>query len=420
MTLPYGSNKQIIRSQNNIYLHTVANLIHKSIFLSLMFLCACNWIIYNLNILTVFSILLVFIMLKKVLLSVALLAVSTSLTSCSYYKNWMGKGTKTETEKELEASEHSMDPRPDVNPNDSEGTLLGLPQGKPHMHPNNIRAVRPMDECVDGRYKSPSDKVQTLGYLKPGYKLPEPKKPYTYHGEHKKPVHKKKATPKVVKKDTYNAEAPKQEMDNKPMMHEDPAPVAVPAPVATPMKAPEAPVAPAQGMTPHTTAPVVAPVPAPVPAPAPMKAPEAPAAPSMSAPVAPTASLPTAPVVSSSPTAPAAVQAPSNTVSMGRITNLDYQEAEVDISATNTAILDQIAVDLKTSPTKNVRIQSYGYAKDANPTEARRNSLQRAIKIRKYLIDKDVNASRISVNAVEDVSNKSNRVEISFEELKAQ
>jgi hypothetical protein len=98
-----------------------------------------------------------------------------------------------------------------------------------------------------------------------------------------------------------------------------------------------------------------------------------------------------------------------------KVANLEYSSTEVEMSPLNIVALSSIVNDLKTSQTLKAKIQSYAYSQDGNMSDARRISLQRAIKIRKYLIDNDINASRISVNAIEDSTSRLNKVEIQLE-----
>lgn len=132
---------------------------------------------------------------------------------------------------------------------------------------------------------------------------------------------------------------------------------------------------------------------------------------------------PNAPVASSETKTEQVAKADSSSITasttVGRIAALDYLDSELEIAAQKQPVLDAIVEDMKKDPNKIVKIQSYGYSKDGNASEARRNSFQRAIKVRKYLIDREISASRISVNAIDDAANKLNRVEIMFEESKA-
>jgi outer membrane protein OmpA-like peptidoglycan-associated protein len=98
-----------------------------------------------------------------------------------------------------------------------------------------------------------------------------------------------------------------------------------------------------------------------------------------------------------------------------RMSALQYTDNDIELKAEHMAMLDKIIADLKSDASKTVKVQSYGFSKSGDAIEARRNSLQRAIKIRKYLIEKDVSASRISVHAIEDSSNTQNKVELQIE-----
>lgn len=105
---------------------------------------------------------------------------------------------------------------------------------------------------------------------------------------------------------------------------------------------------------------------------------------------------------------------PTNTSS--RASFIEFQEDDVELSATNTTIIENLINDLKASTTLVAKIHSYGYSSSGNSSEARRKSLQRAIKIRKFLIDNDISPSRISVNSIDDSGNTTNKVEIMLED----
>ncbi len=97
----------------------------------------------------------------------------------------------------------------------------------------------------------------------------------------------------------------------------------------------------------------------------------------------------------------------------GSVSVLQYFNNSIDLNQEHIAVLEKIIADLKTNSIKSIKINSYSNSKDV--IEARRSALQRAIKIRKYFIEKDIAASRISVQAVEDQSNIDNKVEIVVE-----
>ncbi len=99
-----------------------------------------------------------------------------------------------------------------------------------------------------------------------------------------------------------------------------------------------------------------------------------------------------------------------------KVANLEYTSNEVEMSVVNMATLSSVVSDLKSSQNLKAKIHSYAFSDSGNMSDARRTSLQRAIKIRKYLIDNDISASRISVNAIEDSNSRMNKVEIQLAE----
>jgi hypothetical protein len=278
---------------------------------------------------------------------------------------------------------------------------------KPVMKPSNEMEG---EVCFPYRYANEKDKTQTLGTLRPrGEATPvnTQAKP-AFMGEdltaEKKVVKPKKrrvakAKP-AVQKDAYNEET--KPVVTAPVEQKPIEPV---TPVEQPKITPPAPVTPAS--------PVVAPTPV---APEMPKAKEgdagtvAPATPSSTAPSITPENKPGASSHTSSITNAAPVVAPAT-----KVANLEYSSTEVEMSPLNIVALSSIVNDLKTSQNLKAKIQSYAYSQDGNMSDARRISLQRAIKIRKYLIDNDINASRISVNAIEDSTSRLNKVEIQLE-----
>jgi hypothetical protein len=372
-------------------------------------------------------------MLKKVLIIAGLAALSTTMSSCSYVNKSIDKFRENNsTECGNKGICENSPAEVESVPVESVITHHKCHDGcQEHQHEYRVKVTHRMPQevsaedaclkevsCVEITYTTVADKVQTLGYISADSPLPELKecyKPVVHKKVHQQPKVKKKQ----IKKDSYNKPVKKVE-EPTPVIEGTsqvaPAPVAIEenpntvAPVAPTLSTPTTPTPGATGTTATPPASVVAPT-----------------TPSVLVPHSDNTNAQKMPGTAHDMganqhlTAPAMnnEQVPSgSTMSVGRIATLDYQETQVDVPSSGTVTLDQIADDLKNNPSKNVKIQSYAYAKDGNATEARRNSLQRAIKVRKYLIDKDVNASRISVNAIEDINNKLNKVEVSIEEPK--
>ena len=96
-------------------------------------------------------------------------------------------------------------------------------------------------------------------------------------------------------------------------------------------------------------------------------------------------------------------------------TSLEFNQSDVDLSESHKIALLELANKVKGQQNFVLKLQSYGSVASSDIAEARRISLQRAIKARKFLIEHEVNPNNISVNAVEDSVNKSNRIEIKIE-----
>ena len=381
------------------------------------------------------------------------------LTSCSKVTSWFSSSEKSKPETYVEdVNESEMKDVQDVASDPQRDKMwahhdetLGMHAKKHAKHHRSHNDVAPKTivsnqqipgqscNCVDVMYNSTSDKEQTLGTLRPGYVMPTQKHAYVHHEEAKKKVVKKKVAKKAPKK---KAE-PKAEMTTMPTenvqspvmpltMHNE-SPAIATAPVQPQASAPVAPAMPTAPQVPNKAEQPAAQSNAPI-APAQQSAPvQAPALPALAAPsepvkeelpVMPSVQAPAAPAIPAAPQAqskveqPASPSQPNGNVVFGRITDLTFTEAELQLSATHTALLDKVIEDLKQHPAKHIKIQSYAFSSSSNASEARRNSYQRAIAVRKYLIDRDILATRISVNAFEDVNNKSNKIELTLEDTK--
>lgn len=251
--------------------------------------------------------------------------------------------------------------------------------------------MHPVDEltgyvCYPYQYQTKQDAAQTLGFLdgngvsehhhhaadafsnsdiaeqKPVIKKQKPKK---------RKAKKQKPAPEIVK-DAYNEDAKPQSHFQEKKVEE-----------ITPAPTPEVMTAPMTQLPPAEQKP-------------------------MSLPELPTESTP----------APVATAAPNNNYG-GRTAVIDFTEKEVELTPDQATALNSIADDLKGADGLVVKIRSYGHASDGNTSEARRKSLQRAIKVRKYLLDKDINPSRISVNSIDDSQNSLNKVEIMLENARS-
>ncbi len=278
--------------------------------------------------------------------------------------------------------------------------------------------MKPADDmsghvCFPYKYSSESDKTQTLGMLKSGVTKDVVTKQYvgedlTSEKKVAKPKKRKVSKPKpAVKKDAYEEQiksAPQTEVESKPVQPvvvEQPKESVV-SPVVTPQPAelPKAKEGDAGVITPS----------APVQSTPPTVAPQAPVAPSP----APQDKTVAPQSQTSSMSSGASVAGGLN--NNAKVANLEYTSNEVEMSVVNMATLSNIVSDLKNTQNLKAKIHSYAFSDNGNMSDARRISLQRAIKIRKYLIDNDISASRISVNAIEDSNSRMNKVEIQLAE----
>jgi len=152
------------------------------------------------------------------------------------------------------------------------------------------------------------------------------------------------------------------------------------------------------------------PAPEPMPAPGEVQPPQAIAAPTPPVTVTNTNPAPANTAVGTNvavltPPSPVAVpkSAPaSNELPKGLLTRLEYQQSATDIP--NSAALDQLASQMQSDGGQRITITSYATTNDGQSSTARRTSLKRALMIRKYLIDKGIDGSRINVQAMGDSS----------------
>ncbi|MEQ8707662.1 MAG: OmpA family protein [Rhodospirillales bacterium] len=167
----------------------------------------------------------------------------------------------------------------------------------------------------------------------------------------------------------------------------------------TPPK-PAAPEAPSTGET--ATEPPAAPAPeasaapaAPEPAPAPAQPPATAAAP---APAAPAPPAPPAPVPTQVATAEPGPAAPATGAPDSA--QLAFTPGETRLPSEGIASLEQIARAAAADESLRIQLLAYASADGGPSSTARRISLKRALNVRKFLIDKDVRASRIDVRAL--------------------
>jgi outer membrane protein OmpA-like peptidoglycan-associated protein len=339
---------------------------------------------------------------KAISLAVASLAV-LSLSGCAKLgmKNYLSSessdqqtvsGDKYADHKHAHA--HNMQ-------NPEEGSLT-------HSHTHSVAHAH------SHKYVSSRDESQTLGFLKPGYKMPEA--PAYKHVEEKKVVKKKhkvkKVSTRAVAKPSEAHDAYKTPVMSTPEVStQEHKQVEIGKPI-TPVAEDVKKDIPQQPNVSRDAVPAVT-VPTEQSTEIPTTPNNAPATQEGS-----NKSNPVAPTTQESAAAPStqAVNANSDAASKDfgavSVKALDFPEAETEIPATAMSMMQKTVNDLKANQSANVKIESYGYSSAGNAAEARRNSLQRAIKIRKFLIDNDIAASRISVDAVEATAEQGNKVQI--------
>lgn len=162
-----------------------------------------------------------------------------------------------------------------------------------------------------------------------------------------------------------------------------PEPAAAPPVPAAPPPLPRTP-------APEPVAVAAPPEPPPVAAPA---APEPAAAPPTEPPEpAPAAALP--------PPAAERAPAPVESAPPGRLASVAFASGESDIARGGRAELDRVAAQLAADPALGVQLKAYADAAGGSPSGARRLSLLRALSVRAYLMESDIDATRIDVRAL--------------------
>lgn len=139
----------------------------------------------------------------------------------------------------------------------------------------------------------------------------------------------------------------------------------------------------------------------------------APPPPALAAPVPPTPPVPPREPGTATlpPESPVTTDGPVETAALPRPADLDilYQKDETEPPASARPELDRLAVWLRGNPNIRVDIVSYAGSHGTSGTQARRTSLDRALAVRKYLVEKGVLSTRMNVQARGDKSDSLHR-----------
>lgn len=90
---------------------------------------------------------------------------------------------------------------------------------------------------------------------------------------------------------------------------------------------------------------------------------------------------------------------PASAPSAGEV-RVPFQEAQINLEDNQQALLAPLADQLNSDERLAVRVQAYASGDASDPNKARRLSLQRALKVRKFFIDQGIRSVRVEVRAL--------------------
>lgn len=107
------------------------------------------------------------------------------------------------------------------------------------------------------------------------------------------------------------------------------------------------------------------------------------------------------PVVAAQPTAPTqqAALTPASVRTGGEV-RIPFGTTQIDLDGNQEALLTPLVEQLRNDERAAVRVQAYASGEVSDPNKARRLSLQRALKVRKYFIDQGIRSVRVEVRAL--------------------
>jgi outer membrane protein OmpA-like peptidoglycan-associated protein len=139
-----------------------------------------------------------------------------------------------------------------------------------------------------------------------------------------------------------------------------------------------------------------------VPPPKPPQRPVAPTAPTHAIPVAAPAIVAPAPVPAPGAARPVPAAAPATLP--GKPAVVQFAKGEIELPPAARATLDRLAAAMGADGTLRLVIDAHASGDPGDPVAARRVSLQRAVAMRSYLIDKGVAGMRMDVRALGDTA----------------
>lgn len=107
------------------------------------------------------------------------------------------------------------------------------------------------------------------------------------------------------------------------------------------------------------------------------------------------------PVVAAQPAVPTqqAALTPASVRPAGEV-RLPFGSTQIDLDGNQEALLTPLVDQLRSDERAAVRVQAYASGEASDPNKARRLSLQRALKVRKYFIDQGIRSVRVEVRAL--------------------
>ena len=111
-------------------------------------------------------------------------------------------------------------------------------------------------------------------------------------------------------------------------------------------------------------------------------------------------------------------EAPGELIVKPAVSIITFDSEGLMLNEENIKLLEEYANYLKTQHGMVLKVISHAHSDDDDLAKSRRMALQRAIQVRKQLLDFDLSPDNISIDAAEDMIKKSNEVNLVITEFK--